>query len=105
MRRFTKLVDDVTPADCGLDFEGYLVTTITSHHRKSPNLQRCHWRTSTDDCTGIRMGNDASYRERESANDTHHAHSKTTGSRPETSIDQNFILGVTTYFGQSTLGT
>ena len=37
MRRFTKLVDDVTPADCGLDFEGYLVTTITSHHRKSPN--------------------------------------------------------------------
>ena len=38
MRRFTKLVEDVTPADCGLDFEGYLVTTITSHHRKSPNL-------------------------------------------------------------------
>ena len=38
MRRFTKLADDVTPADCGLDFEGYLVTTITSHHRKSPNL-------------------------------------------------------------------
>ena len=32
MRRFTKLADDVTPADCGLDFEGYLVTTITSHH-------------------------------------------------------------------------
>ena len=39
-------------------------------------------------------------RERESANDTHHAHSKTTGSRPGTPIDQNFILGVTTYFGQ-----
>ena len=38
MRRFTKLADDVMPADCGLDFEGYLVTTITSHHRKSPNL-------------------------------------------------------------------
>ena len=38
MRRFTKLADDVTPADCGLDFEGYLVTTSTSHHRKSPNL-------------------------------------------------------------------
>ena len=36
MRRFTKLADDVMPADCGLDFEGYLVTTITSHHRKSP---------------------------------------------------------------------
>ena len=34
MRRFTKLADDVTPADCGLDFEGYLVTTITSHHKK-----------------------------------------------------------------------
>ena len=38
MRRFTKLADDVMPADCGLDFEGYLITTITSHHRKSPNL-------------------------------------------------------------------
>ena len=33
MRRFTKLADDVTPADCGLDFEGYLVTTITENHR------------------------------------------------------------------------
>ena len=52
-----------------------------------------------------RTGNDASYREQESANDTHHAYSKTTGSRPETSIDQNFVIGVTTYFGQSTLGT
>ena len=51
------------------------------------------------------MGNDASYRERESANDTHHGHRKTTGSRPGTSIDQNFVFGVTTHFGQSTLGT
>ena len=55
---------------------------------------------STEDCTGIRMGNDAQLRERESANNTHHAHSKTTGSRPGTSIDQNFVLGVTTQFGQ-----
>ena len=39
-------------------------------------------------------------RERESANDTHHAHSKMTGARSETSIDQNFVFGVTTYFGQ-----
>ena len=46
------------------------------------------------------MGNDAQLRKRESANDTHHAHSKMTGSRPGTSIDQNFVLGVTTQFGQ-----
>ena len=38
MRRFTKFANDVMPADCGLDFEGYLVTTITSHHRKSPMI-------------------------------------------------------------------
>ena len=38
MRRFTKLADDVTPADCSLDFEGYLATTITSHHRKITEL-------------------------------------------------------------------
>ena len=44
-----------------------------------------------DDCTGIRTGNDTSYRERESANDTHHAHSKTTGSRTGTFIDQTFL--------------
>ena len=83
MRRFTKLADNVTPADCGLDFEGYLVTTITSHHRIITELVTVSLADSTDDCTGIRTGNDASYRERESANDTHHAHSKTTGSRPE----------------------
>ena len=105
MRRFTKLADNVTPADCGLDFEGYLVTTITSHHRIFTELVTVSLADSTEDCTGIRRGNDASYRERESANDTHHAHSKMTGSRPETSIDQNFIFGVTTHFGQSTLGT
>ena len=55
---------------------------------------------STDDCTGIRMGNDAQLRERESDSDTHHAHSKMTGSRPGMTIDQNFIFGVTTHFGQ-----
>ena len=31
---------------------------------------------STEDCTGIHTGNDAKLREQESANDTHHAHSK-----------------------------
>ena len=46
------------------------------------------------------MGNDAQLRERESANDTHHAHSKTTGSRLGTSIDQNLVFGVTTQFSQ-----
>ena len=54
----------------------------------------------SDDCTGIRTGNDAQLRERESANDTHHAHCKTTGSRPGASIDQNFTFGVTTHFRQ-----
>ena len=28
------------------------------------------------------------------------ARGKMTGARPETSIDQNFVFGVTTYFGQ-----
>ena len=38
MRRFAEFADDVMPADCGLDFEVYLVTTITSHHRKFTEL-------------------------------------------------------------------
>ena len=54
----------------------------------------------TEDCTGIRTGNDAKLREQESVSDTHHAHSKMTGSQPGMSIDQNFIFGLTTQFGQ-----
>ena len=78
-----KFADDVTPADCGLDFEGILSPQSPAITGRMTELVRCRWRTSTDDCTGIRTGNDASYRERESANDTHHAHRKMTGSQPE----------------------
>ena len=79
---------------------------ISCHHNHQPSQQECtrvvmvSLADSMEDCTGICTGNDAQLRVRESANDTHHAHSKTTGSRPGTSTDQNFILGVTTQFGQ-----
>ena len=59
---------------------------------------------STDDCTGIHMGNDAKLRERESANDTHHAHSKTTGSRPGMSIEPETCLWSHNTIRPSTLG-
>ena len=40
---------------------GYLVTTITSHHnKKSTKLITVSLADSTDDCTGIHTGNDAS---------------------------------------------
>ena len=40
---------------------GYLVTTITSHHnKKSTGLVMVSLADSTDDCTGIHTGNDAS---------------------------------------------
>ena len=89
------------PADCGLDFEG-----ISSP--QSPAITGRMYQT----CKGVVGGQAQTIvqesargmtqvkRERESANDTHHAHSKTTGSRPGTSIDQNFTFGVTTHFGQ-----
>ena len=62
---------------------------------------------STDDCTGICMRNDAKLRERESANDTHHAHGKMTGSRPGNIHQQRQrFLEVTAILAvQSTLGT
>ena len=60
-RRFVGFTDDVTPADCSLDFEGI----------SSPQSPAITGRTitevvtvslvdSTDYCTGIRTGNDAS---------------------------------------------
>ena len=74
---------DVTPADCGLDFEGI----------SSPQSPAITGRI-TELVKGV-VGGQAQMivqesargmmqikRERESANDTHHAHSKTTGSRP-----------------------
>ena len=96
---FSQFAHDMTPADCGLDFEGISSPQSPAITGKSPKLVTVSLADSTDDCTGIRTGNDASYRERESANDTHHAHNKTTGSRPGTPIDQN-LFGVTTHFGQ-----
>ena len=99
-RRFAGFAHEMMPAGCGLDFEGISSPqspAITARMYRSVTVSLAD---STEDCTGIHMGNDAQLRERESANDTHHAHSKTTGSRPGTSINQNFILGVTTQFGQ-----
>ena len=93
------------PADCGLDFEGISSPQSPAITGRITELVTVSLADSMDDCTGICTGNDASYRERESANDTHHAHRKTTESQPGTSIDQNFIFGVTTHFGQSTLST
>ena len=96
MRGLAGFADEVMPAGCGLDFEGILSP-------QSPVITARKYRT----CKGVIGGQaqmivqeSASYRERESANDTHHAHSKTTGSRPGMPIDQNIISGVTTYFGQ-----
>ena len=97
---------DVMPAGCGLDFEAISSpqsTAITA--KKSTGLVTVSLVDSTEDCTGIRMGNDAKLRERESANDTHHAHSKMTGSQPGTSIDQRHIFGSHNIIRPSTLGT
>ena len=88
---------DVMPAGCSLDFEGISSpqsTAITA--KKSTGLVMVSLADSTEDCTGIRTGNDTKLREGESANDTHQAHSKMTGSRPGTSIDQRHVFGVTT---------
>ena len=59
---------------------------VSRHHNHQSSQQECtefvtvSLANSMEDCTGIRTGNDAQLRERESANDTHHAHSKMTGS-------------------------
>ena len=96
LRRFTGLVYDVTPAGCGLDFEGISSPQSPDITVKKHKLVTVSLANSTDDCTGIHTGNDAKLRERESASDTHHAHSKTTGSQPGMSIDQKHVFGVTT---------
>ena len=86
------------PAGCGMDFEGISSpqSTAITERKKSTGLITVSLADSTEDCTGIRTGNDAKLRERESAGDTHHATSKMTGSGPGTSIDQKFVFGVTT---------
>ena len=81
LRRISEIAHDVMPAGCGLDFEGISSpqsTAITAG--KTHKLVTVSLADSTEDCTGIRMGNDAKLREQESANDTHHAHNKMTGS-------------------------
>ena len=60
-RRFVGFVDDVTPADCGLDFEGISSPqspAITG--RTITEVIMVSLADSTDDCTGILTGNDAS---------------------------------------------
>ena len=85
----------VMPADCGQDFQWNSSSQSPAIAGKSnTETVMVSLADSTDDCTGIRTGNDAKLRERESANDTHHAHSKMTGSRPGMSFNQNFVFGV-----------
>ena len=60
-RRFAGFTDEVMPAGCGLDFEGILSPqspVITA--RKIIELVTVSLVDSTEDCTGLRMGNDAS---------------------------------------------
>ena len=60
-RRLAGLADDMTPADCGLDFEGISSPqspAITG--RTITEVVTVSLADSTDDCTGIRTGNDAS---------------------------------------------
>ena len=60
-RRFAGFADDVTPADCGLDIEGISSPqspAITG--RTITEVVTVSLADSTDDCTGIRTGNDAS---------------------------------------------
>ena len=95
MRRFLGFAYDVTPAGCGLDFEGISSPQSTAIITTT-GLVKVSLADSTDDCTGIHMRNDAKLRKQESGNNTHHAHGKMTGSRPGMSIDQRHIFGVTT---------
>ena len=52
---------DVMPADCGETWSN------AHHHNHQPSQQttevvmECHWCEATDDCTGIRTGNDANF--------------------------------------------
>ena len=67
------------PAGCGLDFEG-ISSPQSPAITGTTKLVTVSLVDSTEDCTGIHTGIDAKLRERESANNTHHAHNKTTGS-------------------------
>ena len=59
-RRFAGFTDDVMPADCGLDFEDSSSAqspAITG--RTITEVVTVSLADSTDDCTGIRTGNEA----------------------------------------------
>ena len=64
------------PADCDLDFEwarhpSHQPLQEKKKKKKTTSSVKVSLAVSTDDCTGIRTGNDVIFRERESANDTH----------------------------------
>ena len=61
MRRLAGFAHEVTPADCGLDFEGISSPqspAITG--RTITEVVTVSFADSTEDSTGIRTGNDAS---------------------------------------------
>ena len=59
-RRISEIAEDMTPADCGLDFEGISSPQSPAITARNTKLVMVSLADSTDDCTGIRMGNDAS---------------------------------------------
>ena len=93
------------PVGCGQDFEWSSSPQPPAIAEKTGKLGGC-WLQSTDDCTGICMGNYVLYLEARKQ-DTHYANDTTRGSRLGTSMDQDSAFsGVTTHFGcTSTLGT
>ena len=58
MRRFAKFAYEVTPAGCGLDFEG-ISSPQSPAITGTTKLVMVSLADSTEDCTGIRTGNDA----------------------------------------------
>ena len=59
LRGFAGIAHDVTPADCGLDFEGISSPQSPAITARNTGLVTVSLADSTDDCTGICMGNDA----------------------------------------------
>ena len=55
---FQDLREAVMPAGCGQDFEGSLSPQSPAIAEIDLEKSGCRWLQSTDDCTGIRMGND-----------------------------------------------
>ena len=100
MRRISEIAYDVMPADCSLDFERISSPqppAITT--RKVPDSLWCRWHKSIEIVWESAWGMTNAWK-RESANDTHHAHSTMAGSRPGMSTNQEHVFGVTTHFSQ-----